>query len=262
MAAITITEILGGDNIAGSRLTINDNFKKVANAINTIETYVNTSPVGGQISIGNVLIQRGSNPDTTTLFTCTASGVVSGNFNIGKDLGVTQNLSVTQDLTANRGVNFSGSTGSFVSSVPSSFNNQFGSSQFYAATTSAPVIDPQTLTPAGAASRNISSVTGHRVLRLDLSTYTGATTFNCNTISLPSITTVNYGQILTIIIDQKSSVALTTFAISNSTFAPGYSANAVTFSNLDNDGVNKQSVTLFADVKGWRVLSATGVTVA
>ena len=43
MATITITEILGNDNIAGSRVTINDNFKKVANAINTLETYLDTS---------------------------------------------------------------------------------------------------------------------------------------------------------------------------------------------------------------------------
>jgi len=68
MAVITITEILGGDNIAGSRLTLNDNFKKLANAINTIEKRLDTSfNPGGSLNVGNALIRKYTNAATTQI---------------------------------------------------------------------------------------------------------------------------------------------------------------------------------------------------
>ena len=55
MAVISITEILGGDNISGSRITINDNFKRLTNAINTISlTASGTTFTAGTVKIYGV----------------------------------------------------------------------------------------------------------------------------------------------------------------------------------------------------------------
>ena len=61
MATVTITEILGGDNIAASRIVLNNNFTLLQNAINTLETRLNTSYVpGGSLNVGDVQQGTGS----------------------------------------------------------------------------------------------------------------------------------------------------------------------------------------------------------
>ncbi|HIF15235.1 MAG TPA: hypothetical protein EYQ86_07960, partial [Bacteroidetes bacterium] len=69
MAQITLIDLLGTDNVALSRTDINKNFQTVENSVNTLETYLDTTPAGAAISVGNVTIPLGSNTVGTTLFT-------------------------------------------------------------------------------------------------------------------------------------------------------------------------------------------------
>jgi len=69
MATITITEILGGDNIAASRVVLNNNFTLLQNAINTLETRLNTSYVpGGSLNVGDVQVLKYTRAITTNNF--------------------------------------------------------------------------------------------------------------------------------------------------------------------------------------------------
>ena len=263
MAVISITEILGGDNISGSRITINDNFKRLTNAINTIETRLDTSfNPGGSLNVGNALIRKYTNPTSSQIFTCEATGLFQGNLNVSLDLGVTQSITSGLDVTVGRNFVLSGAAtggGSFTSQVKTSFEKDISNLQLWDGITAAPTLNPQSLTPAGSAIRQINSVIGHSVLRLDLSTYDSATSDNCNTITLPNVsgfgTTVQYGQILTIIIDVPSSNAMTNFQINSSTLATGSNIIIGGAISLQSADIRKLAVTLFADHNGWRVLS-------
>jgi len=268
MAVITITEILGGDNLAGSRLTLNDNFKKLANAINTIEKRLDTSfNPGGSLNVGNALIRKYTNAATTQIFTCEASALFQGNLNVSLDLGVTKSINAGLDLNVSRNVLFDGAAtggGSFTSQVRSTFKHEFVNYQLNNGTTIAPTLDPQTLS-GSTTTRNITSVIGYSVLRLDLSTYTGTGSTNCDTIVLPAVGTAGCtpGQILTVIIDTKATTAITGgFQIDKSTLAtnsatPANIAIGVGAITTDLDEIYKLSVTLFADHNGWRVLNVT-----
>jgi len=264
MAVITVTEILGGDNLAGSRITINDNFKKITNAINTLETRLDTSFVpGGSLNVGNALIKKYTNPTSAQIFDCEATGQFQGNLNVLLDASVTQSISAGLDITAGRNVNFTGSSGSgtFLSSIFSEFRKGFAITQLGAQTAAAPTLNPQTLTPAGATSRPLTaSLVGYSVLRLDLSTYNSATSDNCEEISLPAVGVgATLGQVITIIIDQVSPAAIGGgFKISNTNFDPGYTlpiAIGVNLFGTDDARIKKVAVTLFADAAGWRVLN-------
>jgi len=264
MAVITITEILGGDNLAGSRITINDNFKKLTSAINTIETRLDTSFVpGGSLNVGNALIKKYTNPTSAQIFDCEATGQFQGNLNVLLDLGVTQSISAGLDLTIGRNINFTGSSGSgsFLSAIYSEFNKGFGLTQLGAQTITAPTLNPNSLTPGGAISRSITtSLVNFSVLRLDLSTYNAFTADNCEEIVLPAVGVgATLGQIITIIIDSVSPAAIGGgFKISNTNFDPGYTfpiAIAQGLIGTDSASCKKIAVTLFADSAGWRVLN-------
>jgi hypothetical protein len=264
MAVITVTEILGGDNLAGSRITINDNFKKVTNAINTLETRLDTSFVpGGSLNVGNAIIRRYTNPTSAQIFDCEATGQFQGNLNVLLDASVTQSISAGLDVTAGRNVNFTGSSGSgsFLSAIFSEFNAGFALTQLGAQTLAAPTLDPNALTPLGATTRSItSSLVGYSVLRLDLSTYITASPTNCEEIVLPAVGTgATPGQIITIVIDQTSPAAISGgFKISNTNFDPGYNLPITIGAGLvgtDLAAIKKVAVTLFADASGWRVLN-------
>lgn len=265
MAVISITEILGGDNISGSRITINDNFKRLTNAINTIETRLDTSfNPGGSLNVGNALIRKYTNPTSSQIFTCEATGLFQGNLNVSLDLGVTQSITSGLDVTVARNFVLSGAAtggGSFTSQVKTSFEKDISNLQLWDGITAAPTLNPQSLTPAGSAVRQITSVIGHSVLRLDLSTYDAATSDNCNTIILPSVagfgTTVQYGQIMTVIIDTPAGApsGMLDFQIDASTLATSTNiimGNTTPVISLD---IRKLAVTLFADHNGWRVLN-------
>lgn len=267
MAVITITEILGGDNLAGSRLTLNDNFKKLANAINTIETRLDTSfNPGGSLNVGNALIRKYTNAVSAQIFTCEASALFQGNLNVSLDLGITKSINVGLDLNVSRNVLFDGAAtggGSFVSQVRSTFQHEIVNQQLSNGSTIAPTLNPQTL--SGSTSRNITTVVGYSVLRLDLSTYSGAIT-DCDTIILPAVGSAGCtpGQILTIVIDTKSPVPYPAgFQIDRSTLmqTSGTPANIAigvgAIINTDDIAIYKLSITLFADHNGWRVLNIT-----
>ena len=264
MAVITVTEILGGDNLAGSRITINDNFKKVTNAINTLETRLDTSFVpGGSLNVGNALIKKYTNPTSAQIFDCEATGQFQGNLNVLLDASVTQSISAGLDVTAGRNVNFTGSSGSgsFLSAIFSEFSKGFALTQLGAQTTSAPTLNPQTLLPAGNISRSITaSLVGYTVLRLDLSTYNSATVDNCEEIVLPAVGVgATLGQVITVIVDQISPLAIGGgFKISNTNFDSGYTlpiAIGVGPFGTDDSRIKKVAITLFADAAGWRVLN-------
>jgi hypothetical protein len=264
MAVISITEILGGDNISGSRITINDNFKRLTNAINTIETRLDTSfNPGGSLNVGNALIRKYTNPTSSQIFTCEATGLFQGNLNVSLDLGVTQSITSGLDVTVGRNFVLSGAAtggGSFTSQVKTSFEKDISNLQLWDGIAGAPTLNPQSLTPAGSPTRQINSVIGHSVLRLDLSTYDAATSDNCDTITLPSVsgfgTTVQYGQILTIIIDVPATNAMTNFQIDGSTLAvTGTDIIMGNITLVTSNNIRKLAITLFADHNGWRVLN-------
>ncbi len=262
MAAITITEILGGDNIAGSRLTINDNFKKLGNSLNTLETFLNTSPAGGLLTVGEVTVLRYSNPETKTLISCQGAGVFAGDLTTSKALsGASAN--VTAALTVGGNVTFNGAAtggGSFTTSeaVPANINGALKYGQMFSVT----ALDPSSLSPSSAATRAVTDafIANRRVLSIDLSTYTGTGNTNCNILQLPAVGTAYQGQILTIIIGTKSPTA-TNVVISPTNFAPGLNTG-ITFTGATADTVYNQAVTLFGGPAGWRILNATGVTIA
>lgn len=269
MAVITITEILGGDNLAGSRLTLNDNFKKLANAINTIETRLDTSfNPGGSLNVGNALIRKYTNAVTSQIFTCEASALFQGNLNVSLDLGITKSINAGLDLNVSRNIIFDGAAaggGSFSTQVRSTFKHEIVNQQLSNGSTIAPTLNPQTL--PGGASRNITTVVGYSVLRIDLSTYSGAGATNCNNIILPAVGGAGCtpGQILTVIIDTASPAGTPCtggFQIDKSTLAtnagtPVNIAIGVGAIGTDVVEIYKLAVTLFADHNGWRVLNVT-----
>lgn len=272
MAVITVTEILGGDNLAGSRITINDNFKRLTNAINTLETRLDTSFVpGGSLNVGNALIRRYTNPTSAQIFDCEATGQFQGNLNVLLDLGVTQSISAGLDVTAGRNVTFTGASGSgtFISQILSQFQAGFVLTQLGNGTTGAPVLNPNSLPLAGALSRAITtSIAGFHTLRLDLGTYLVTPSDNCEEIQLPAVGVgATQGQILTIIIENLSPSGVPIpggFRISPAGFNIAYTAPIIlaAASGTDNANAKKLAITLFAAYDGWRVLNATSSVAA
>lgn len=281
MATVTITEILGSDNIAGSRITINSNFSKLTNAINTIETYLDSSfTPGASLNVGSALVKKYTRPITDQIFTCEATGLFGGNLNVGQDSGVTRDSVVGRHETVHGNFTLDGTVGVtsiFTSTIPHSHDGSVISPQLYAASTSnSLVIDPQTLTSptTTSTSRNITTTSSFKktsVIRLDWSNYTGSSTTNCDTIILPSVTDANVGngQIITLIIDAAAPAATSiSFALDASTLdGAGASGtayeNGVVFNATPGDAdagtMRQTAITLFADDNGWRILHTVGL---
>lgn len=100
MATITLKDILGTDNVASSRLDISQNFQTIENAINTLESFLNTTPAGADLGVGNIKVNIGANAVTDVLFDLEASGTVDGNFTVSGDLTVSGAISLPGDITA------------------------------------------------------------------------------------------------------------------------------------------------------------------
>ena len=273
MATITLTEILGGDNIAGSRLTINDNFKRVSNAINTLETRLDTSYTpGGALNVGNAIIKKYTNAATQQIFTCEATGLFQGNLNVSLGLGVTQSIAAGLDLNVSRNITFDGAAtggGSFTSNVSSTFSRAIVNQQLYNSVAAAATLNPQSLAGSPATARSITtSLKNHSVLRINLGSYAPVATpaNNCNEIVLPPVggALVTNGQTLTVIIDTVAAEAMNAgFKISATNLA---TADPIVFGgsttiNPNAAGIKKLAITLFADTAGWRVLSSSNVFV-
>jgi hypothetical protein len=279
MATVTITEILGSDNIAGSRITINTNFSNLATAINTMQTYLDTSfTPGASLNVGNALIKKYTNPVTAQIFTCEATGLFQGNLNVSKTLSVTEALNVGTDLTVSGNVTFDDAAtvgGTMVSELPFDLDAALSSPQLDGQSGSnVYLLNPQTLSQSPSA--NVREITAGAsfpkvsVIRLNYSTYApGTTATSCTTIQLPAVTSANVtpGQVVTVIIDQPAATGTTgaQFGISSTNLATGYSNDinlGGTGSNIDSDSyeLRKVAVTLYADTQvgnGWRVLNST-----
>ena len=279
MATVTITEILGSDNIAGSRITINTNFSNLATAINTMQTYLDTSfTPGASLNVGNALIKKYTNPVTAQIFTCEATGLFQGNLNVSKTLSITEALNVGTDMTVSGNVVFDDAAtggGTMVSELPFDLDAAFSSPQLDGQSGSnAYLLNPQTLSQSPSATvREItagSTFPKIGVIRLNYSTYApGTTATSCTTIQMPAVTSANVtpGQVVTVIIDQPAATGTTgaQFGISSTNLATGYNDDIYlggTAQNIDSDSyeLRKLAVTLYADTQvgnGWRVLSAT-----
>lgn len=100
MAKITLTELLGTDNVALSRTTINQNFSTTENAINKLGLLLDTSADGGALSVGDLkIVLVGNNTTLTTTFTNAGSEIIYGNSTIKLNLKVEKLLEVTEDVT-------------------------------------------------------------------------------------------------------------------------------------------------------------------
>lgn len=263
MATINLTEILGSDNIAGSRITINDNFKKLANSVNTFETYLDTAfTPGGSLNIGTFLVKRYTNPATTNLFTCEASGRFDGN------------LTVTGALAAGGAATFSnnvtlGTTGVFTIGVPVTQSSGFTNPQF---SSSALTINLQELGSPGATARSIGATADFAnisVVRLSLTGYSGTSSTNCRAIILPATGAVgyNYGQCVTFLVDTPAPVgASATFGIALTNLdqsGPTATYTNVLFNATGTDAplskMRQSAITVTAGFNGWRVINAVGL---
>lgn len=278
MATITITEILGSDNIAGSRPTINDNFKKVAAAINTLETYLDTSFVpGGALNVGSALVKKYTRPITDQIFTCEATGLFNGNLNVGQDLGITRDFTVGRNQTVHGNITFDGTVGVnsiFTSSIPFSQDSSMISPQLNAGlSTNSLIIDTQALTsPTSTSTTRIITTTNTfqkvSVIRLSWLNYTGTGSNNCNAIDLPAVSDANVkaGQIITLLVDAPAPSGTTGVDLELSVTNLDTAYSSVKFNSdpsvaADDARIRQAAITLYADNTGWRILNSVGVTV-
>jgi len=86
--SVTPKTILGSDTLSGSRITLNENFTTLSDAINAIGTIVNTDEQSIQ-TIKSLTLVDGTidtpNPNSTNLST-NASGNIGGNLTVGYDI--------------------------------------------------------------------------------------------------------------------------------------------------------------------------------
>jgi hypothetical protein len=84
--AISTTTILGQDNPSQSRVTINNNFDIIINAINSLAGNINYTT--GLATLNGITINLPTNatPITASIFSCAASGSFIGNLTIGEVL--------------------------------------------------------------------------------------------------------------------------------------------------------------------------------
>ena len=277
MATITLTQILGGDNIAASRVTINQNFQALANAFNSIGTSLDTAATPGPaLGVGSVIINAYTRPLTTQIFTCQASGLFAGNLNVSQNLGVTLALTVGGNGVFHKSLTFdgTGAVGSTLSiGIPTIATSGYTNTQLLGgamSSTNSLSIQPSSLAGTGTSRNIVTASTFGQVsaIHLDYSTYSGTGTTNATSINLPSVTDANvqYGQVITVMVDKPADAGtlytggLTgTFGIGLTTLDPCY--NEVSFNgsgNLTSTNVRQSMVTLFAGENGWRVLSYTG----
>ena len=65
--AIRITEILGTDNMNNSRITINNNFKTIAETINRLDSQIHTEITMGSVSAETVTLSSALKIGSTEL---------------------------------------------------------------------------------------------------------------------------------------------------------------------------------------------------
>lgn len=275
MATITITEILGSDNLAGSRITLNNNFKTLQNAVNTLEQRLDTSfSPGGSLNVGDALIKKYTRPTSQIIWVVEASGQVQGDFYVVGATNTTGSVAIGTDLTVAKNVTFSNvAPGTFTlqNALRTYATNGYAHEQFYAANTNSGVVVPNTLLPLASPIRNLDPTLfwNRRVIHIDLTLNTGAIT-DCNVLTLPTVSSaaVANGQIVTFVFDLPAtgvSAPLTDlFSIDNTNMDPIYTtpiilnSNSVTGEFIELNSVDSQKIeiTLYAASTGWKVISA------
>lgn len=279
MATITITEILGSDNLAGSRITINSNFKTLQNAVNTLEQRLNTSfSPGGSLNVGDALIKKYTRPPSQIIWVCEASGQVQGDLAIVGATNTTGSVTVGQALNANGNVVFGNSaapsagTYTLDNALRIYEYNGYAHEQLYTANSFSPVVNVMSLpsTPSSSV-RNLdpTSFWNRKVIHLDLSGITAAGILagtDCQTIVLPLVTNpaVENGQVVTFVIDLPATSVNTpgtdNFKISATNLDSMYTLDIPlidpAIADLDNANVKKTFLTLYAAQTGWKVIAA------
>ena len=179
MATINLTQLLGTDNISMTRPVINQNFTTVQNAINNLELYLNTTPAGASLGIGNIQINLGANNINTTLFSCAATGIFQGSLTINQILSVVGVSSFTGTVSLENGLNLNGTGATAVFNIgqlsnPVNVNHRGGMFLDQQYVTEVPIV-ASTETSVGTNIFQLD-VTNKKVIYLDYSAYTGALT--------------------------------------------------------------------------------------
>lgn len=271
MATVTITEILGGDNIAASRIVINNNFTLLQNAINTLETRLNTSYVpGGSLNVGDAQILKYNRPVTQNIFLVQASAQIDGNLSLGTPtnnatLGITGFLTISEDATIAKDVTFSntGSNNVFTNNLSTVTDDSDADAQLYGVTAKNPSFLSQSATI-------LPITTNTRVLYLNVAAYTGVAP-NINTSwTLPAVGSANVvnGQKVIVRFDNAFSAAGAVFELDNSVnFDPAFDNTAIGGNIQLNTTISSDLATSDARFKGiwielaaastgWRVIGA------
>lgn len=257
--AITLQTILATNSFSASRIIINNNFSAIKTAIDSLDGYLSSST--GALSVTSGYIERGSNPTSTTLFTCEASGIFGGNLSIGGSIGLT-----TTALTASNGITVTGGdilltnasrkvevSGKMVMDNEIVFKD-YGDSFLDAADEAS--YDPANVSTitAGTHKQAIISVVGIHSLLLDFATYDTVAGKIVKSFSLPSGNTI--GQVIEIIVRTStiSGVYMEKTNVANLT-----GTQKVYFSNSPYD---YQSVQLRWTGTTWILLNVFGATIS
>jgi hypothetical protein len=256
MATITLTEVLGTDNVALSRTILNQNFSTVSNAINTLELYLNTTPAGAALSVGSVLINQGANSVNDPLFTNEGSGVFLGNLSVQQDLNLpTGNLTVGGGVTFSNGLILTGTGPNPVFTIGTlatpvdvyhvagmKIDQQFGN-------TIATPAHQETQLGSGIFEIDVED---KYIIYLDYINYNIANPDAANITRLTG--TAEIGQKLFIQISGAPAGG-GTFEIDNAGFLPQYTAN-IPFSGANPDELKKLWIEVIYLAGGWKVIGS------
>lgn len=248
MATITIQEMLGSDNVALSRSVINSNFNIVKDAVNTIENYLNTSPVGGELTIGKITISIGSNTVTDVNFISETSARIEGNLQVLKSITIEEACNLNNNLIVknNTTIERNNSTINYlVVQTRTTFEDVINIDIDDTIIT----VDEAIAAPIDVKDYGTSTKQGKNVLNIDL---LGAGT---ETTPVLQIGDGDVGQLLFVRFPV-APVGTDTYELDNSNFDPIYTSG-VKFTGT-GEVMKKTSVLLSYTSVGWFVLNVTG----
>jgi hypothetical protein len=247
--AITLQTILATNSFSASRTIINNNFTAIKTSIDALDSYLSSST--GALNVTSAYVERGSNPISTTLLTCEASGVFGGNLSVNGISGLT-----STSITASTGVTVTG--GDVMLTNASNkldisgklvldgeiVHKDFGNSFIEAA-------DPASFATVSGTQATLA-VTGVHSILLDFTTYNG-TTKDVVSAELPVGNTT--GQTLEIIV---KTGAVTGVFIDNVNIA-NLTTETIQFSNSPFD---YQSIQLRWSGTAWLLTNVLGATIS
>jgi len=248
MATITIQEILGSDNIALSRPVINSNTIILKDAVNTIETYLNTTPVGGELSIGKITINIGSNIVTDVNFVNQTSARIEGNLQVLKSLTIEEACNLNNNLIVKNNTTIERNS-SIINYLDIQTRTTFEDVVNIDINDTVITVDEAILAPIDVKDYGTTTKQGKNVLNIDL---LGAGT---ETTPILQIGNGDVGQLLFVKFPI-APVASDTYEIDNSNFDPIYTSG-VKFTGT-GDMMKKTSILLVYTATGWFVLNTTG----